>query len=153
MYNLIASLPQSSLLQIDQILVHQKIELLEGKNLWVVNFFFKNTIYLFLLEIICNQLSVNGCMIIKHFSSFSSAIIGFETNNQYEIKNSMGQQIYHAKEQNDCCTRNCCGALRSFELKITDNMDQEVIRLVRPFRCTSCCCPCCLQEVVTLTTV
>ncbi|XP_056602423.1 phospholipid scramblase 1 [Triplophysa dalaica] len=92
------------LTQIDQILVHQKIELLE-------------------------------------------AIIGFETNNQYEIKNSMGQQIYHAKELNDCCTRNFCGPLRNFELKITDNMDQEVIHLVRPFRCTSCCCPCCLQEM------
>ncbi|XP_035608903.1 phospholipid scramblase 2-like isoform X7 [Oncorhynchus keta] len=90
--------------QIDQLLVHQKVELLE-------------------------------------------VFIGFETNNQYEIKNSLGQKIYKAKEKNDCCTRNCCGALRSFDMKIKDNMDREVIRLIRPFRCASCWCPCCLQEL------
>ncbi|XP_070849152.1 phospholipid scramblase 2-like [Chaetodon trifascialis] len=92
------------LVQIDQILIHQKVELLE-------------------------------------------AFIGFETNNQYDIKNSLGQKIYKAKEKNDCCTRNCCGSLRSFDMKIKDNMDREVIRLIRPFRCASCCCPCCLQEM------
>uniref|UniRef100_A0A8C9SGT9 Phospholipid scramblase n=1 Tax=Scleropages formosus TaxID=113540 RepID=A0A8C9SGT9_SCLFO len=93
-----------ALLKIDQILIHQKIELLE-------------------------------------------AIIGFETNNQYEIKNVLGQTIFRAKENNDCCTRNCCGALRSFNIKLMDNMDCEVIQLVRPFRCNSCWCPCCLQEL------
>uniref|UniRef100_A0A3Q0S060 Phospholipid scramblase n=1 Tax=Amphilophus citrinellus TaxID=61819 RepID=A0A3Q0S060_AMPCI len=76
-----------------------------------------------------------------------SAIIGFETNNEYEIKNSMGQKIFKAKEKNDCCTRNCCGSLRSFDMKIKDNTDREVIRLIRPFRCVSCWCPCCLQEL------
>lgn len=92
------------LTQIDQILIHQKVELLE-------------------------------------------AFIGFETNNQYEIKNSLGQKIYKAKEKNDCCTRNCCGSLRSFDMKIKDTGDREVIRLIRPFRCVSCWCPCCLQEM------
>uniref|UniRef100_A0A8C6TXG9 Phospholipid scramblase n=1 Tax=Neogobius melanostomus TaxID=47308 RepID=A0A8C6TXG9_9GOBI len=90
---------------IDQILIHQKIELLEGKTMiWA-------------------------------------------TNNQYEIKNSLGQEIYKAKEKNDCCTRNCCGSLRKFDLKIKDNQDREVIHLIRPFRCMSCWCPCCLQEM------
>ncbi|KAF5895040.1 phospholipid scramblase 2-like, partial [Clarias magur] len=92
------------LAQIDQILIHQKVELLE-------------------------------------------AFIGFETNNQYEVKNSMGQKIYKAKEKNDCCTRNCCGSLRSFDMKIKDNMDREVIRMIRPYRCASCWFPCCLQEL------
>ncbi|CAL8376669.1 phospholipid scramblase 2 isoform X1 [Gadus morhua] len=92
------------LTQIDQVLIHQKIELLE-------------------------------------------ALFSFETNNQYEIKNSLGQKIYKAKEKNDCCTRNCCGSLRSFDMKIKDNNDREVIRLIRPFRCVSCWCPCCLQEL------
>ncbi|XP_066578610.1 phospholipid scramblase 2 [Amia ocellicauda] len=92
------------LAQIDQILIHQKVELLE-------------------------------------------VFIGFETNNQYEIKNSLGQKIYKAKEKNDCCTRNCCGSLRSFDMKIKDITDREVIRLVRPFRCATCWCPCCLQEM------
>uniref|UniRef100_A0A669CQI0 Phospholipid scramblase n=1 Tax=Oreochromis niloticus TaxID=8128 RepID=A0A669CQI0_ORENI len=75
------------------------------------------------------------------------AFIGFEKNRQYEIKNILGQKIYNAKEKSDCCTRNCCGSLRSFDMTIKDNMDREVIRLIRPFRCVSCCCPCCLQEM------
>ncbi|KAJ1080074.1 hypothetical protein NDU88_000295 [Pleurodeles waltl] len=92
------------LTQIDQILIHQKVELIE-------------------------------------------AFIGFETNNKYEIRNSMGQKIFYAKEENDCCTRNCCGSLRRFNMKITDNSGIEIIHLIRPFKCASCCCPCCLQEL------
>ncbi|XP_046905032.1 phospholipid scramblase 1-like isoform X2 [Hypomesus transpacificus] len=74
-------------------------------------------------------------------------ILGFETNNDYDIKNILGQQIYKAKETNDCCTRNCLGSIRSFDMMIKDNMGQEVIRLIRPLRCDSCLCPCCLQEL------
>ncbi|XP_075058017.1 phospholipid scramblase 1-like isoform X2 [Mixophyes fleayi] len=92
------------LCQIDQLLVHQQVELLE-------------------------------------------ALIGYETNNKYEIKNSMGQRVYFAAEQNDCCTRNCCGASRPFVLTIVDNSGREIIRLDRPFRCSSCCFPCCLQKL------
>nr|XP_044992435.1 phospholipid scramblase 1-like isoform X2 [Jaculus jaculus] len=92
------------LTQIDQILVHQQIELLE-------------------------------------------VLTGFETNNKYEIKNSLGQRIYFAVEDTDCCTRNCCGPLRPFTLRILDNLGQEVMTLERPLRCGSCCFPCCLQEI------
>ncbi|XP_074860399.1 phospholipid scramblase 1-like [Carettochelys insculpta] len=90
--------------QIDQILIHQQIELLE-------------------------------------------VLTSFETNNKYEIKNSLGQRVYFAAEENDCCTRNCCGAARPFVIRIVDNMGQEVITLQRPLRCSSCCFPCCLQEL------
>uniref|UniRef100_A0A452IEU5 Phospholipid scramblase n=1 Tax=Gopherus agassizii TaxID=38772 RepID=A0A452IEU5_9SAUR len=74
-------------------------------------------------------------------------LTGFETNNKYEIKNSLGQRVYFAAEENDCCTRNCCGPSRPFTMKIIDNMGQEVIALQRPLRCSACCCPCCLQEL------
>lgn len=90
--------------QIDQILIHQQVELLE-------------------------------------------VLIGFETNNKYEIKNILGQRIYFAVEDTDCCTRNCCGTNRPFTMRILDLMGREVITLQRPLRCTSCCCPCCLQEI------
>ncbi|XP_036207106.1 phospholipid scramblase 1 isoform X3 [Myotis myotis] len=90
--------------QIDQILIHQQVELLE-------------------------------------------VLTGFETNNKYEIKNSLGQRIYFAVEDTDCCTRNCCGANRPFTMRILDLMGREVVTLERPLRCTSCCCPCCLQEI------
>lgn len=68
---------------IDQLLVHQKVELLE-------------------------------------------AFVGFETNNKYTIKNSLGQKVYYAVEDNDCCTRNCCGPMRPFDMKIMDNYRNEV---------------------------
>ncbi|XP_051755369.1 phospholipid scramblase 1-like [Ctenopharyngodon idella] len=67
--------------------------------------------------------------------SFVEMLTGFETNNQYEIKNSIGQDIYHAKEKSDCFTRNICGSARGFQMRITDNTGQEVIRLHRPMRC------------------
>uniref|UniRef100_A0A7N4P3H7 Phospholipid scramblase n=1 Tax=Sarcophilus harrisii TaxID=9305 RepID=A0A7N4P3H7_SARHA len=92
------------LTQIDQLVIHQQVEILE-------------------------------------------ALIGFETNNKYEIKNSLGQRVYFAVEENDCCTRNCLGNLRPFVIKILDNSGREVINFERPFRCVSCCFPCCLQEL------
>ncbi|KAJ8357129.1 hypothetical protein SKAU_G00199230 [Synaphobranchus kaupii] len=92
------------LTQIDQLLVHQKVELAE-------------------------------------------VILGWETNNKYDIKNSVGQQVFHAAEDNDCLTRQCCGPMRPFVLHIHDNYGQEVITVTRPLKCGSCCCPCCLQEL------
>ncbi|KAL6039942.1 hypothetical protein STEG23_016888 [Scotinomys teguina] len=100
----LSKISQHIIIQIDQILVHQQIELLE-------------------------------------------VLTGFETNNKYEIKNSLGQRVYFAVEDTDCCTRNCCGAARPFTLRILDNLGQEVMTLERPLRCSSCCFPCCLQEV------
>lgn len=68
---------------IDQLLIHQKVEMLE-------------------------------------------ALIGFETNNKFTIKNSIGQKVYYAVEDTDCLTRNCCGPIRPFEIKILDNFKNQV---------------------------
>lgn len=84
-------------------------------------------------------------LFVKQKVELLEAFIGFETNNKYTIKNNMGQKVFWAVEDNDCCTRNCCGPARPFELQITDAHHQEVIHLSRPLRCDSCCCPCCLQ--------
>ncbi|XP_054167099.1 phospholipid scramblase 2-like [Oppia nitens] len=92
------------LTQIDQLLVHQKVELLE-------------------------------------------AFVGYESANKYSVKNSLGQKVYHAIEDNDCCTRNCCGNIRPFDMKILDNTQREVIHLYRPLRCDSCLFPCWLQKL------
>ncbi|KAL1271508.1 hypothetical protein QQF64_030524 [Cirrhinus molitorella] len=59
----------------------------------------------------------------------------FESDNQYEIKNSIGQEIYHAKEESDCFIRNIFGPARAFKMHIKDHMDQEVIQMHRPMRC------------------
>ncbi|CAG2101876.1 unnamed protein product [Medioppia subpectinata] len=90
------------LLQVDQLLVKQKIELLE-------------------------------------------TLTGFETNNQYDIQNNLGQNVFMASEDTDCCTRNCCGPNRAFDMRIVGPSRQEVIHLYRPLRCDTCCCFCCLQ--------
>ncbi|CAH1380547.1 unnamed protein product, partial [Tenebrio molitor] len=92
------------LTQINQLLVHQKVELLE-------------------------------------------AFTGIETKNKYNIKNSLGQQVYYAEEDTDCWTRNCCGSIRPLGMKIFDNFKNEVIHLYRPLACDNCCFPCCLQRM------
>ncbi|OWK05761.1 hypothetical protein Celaphus_00013015 [Cervus elaphus hippelaphus] len=79
-----------------------------------------------------------------------NVLTGFETRNKYEIKNSLGQRVYFASEDTDCCTRNCWGPSRPFTMRILDNLGREVITLERPLRCSCCCCPCCLQEVKSL---
>ena len=64
--------------------------------------------------------------------------IGVETKNKYKIMNSLGQvdcvlinsdewyflthfifkNVYKAKEDTDCCTRNMCGPARPFDMII-----------------------------------
>lgn len=73
------------------------------------------------------------------------ALTGFETCNKFTVKNSIGQKVYYAVEDTDCLTRNCCGPLRPFDMKILDNFKNEIIHLHRPLACDSCCFPCCLQ--------
>ena len=91
---------------------------------------------------------------IKQQVEVLEIVTGFETANKYLVFNSMGQQVYKAKEQSDCCTRNICGPIRPFDMDITDNSGNPVIHLERPLACTSCFFPCCLQSLeVSLTTV
>ncbi|XP_031319009.2 phospholipid scramblase 2 [Camelus dromedarius] len=77
----------------------------------------------------------------------TEVIIRIETNNKYEIKNSLGQRIYFAAEDTDCCTRYFCGAFRPFTMRILDLIGREVITLERPLRINWLCFPCCLQEI------
>lgn len=81
--------------------------------------------------------------VLEVFEIFS----GCEMDNKYILKNSMGQEFITAREDNDCCTRQCCGPLRPFEMGLYDNNGREVIHLSRPLACTSCCFPCCLQSM------
>ncbi|CAB1341235.1 unnamed protein product, partial [Coregonus sp. 'balchen'] len=77
----------------------------------------------------------------------NTALAGFESNNKYEVRNAMGQNVFYAVEENDCLSRQCCGPLRSFTIKVLDNFGQEVITVTRPLKCMSCFFPCCLQEL------
>nr|XP_033780399.1 phospholipid scramblase 2-like [Geotrypetes seraphini]XP_033780401.1 phospholipid scramblase 2-like [Geotrypetes seraphini] len=86
-------------------------------------------------------------ILIHQIVEMVEVLTGFETNNKYEIRNSMGQQIFFAQEDTDCCTRNCWGSLRPFNMQITDNAGREIIHVYRPLKCGSCCFPCCLQKM------
>lgn len=76
-----------------------------------------------------------------------AALVGFESNNKYEVRNSLGQNVFYAVEENDCLNRQCCGPMRPFTIHVLDNFGQEVITVTRPLKCMSCFFPCCLQEV------
>ncbi|XP_033096331.1 phospholipid scramblase 1-like [Anneissia japonica] len=67
---------------------------------------------------------------------------GWESKNRYEIKNTLGQQIYFAMEESSCLMRQCCKQGRGFTMHITDNNGQEVLRGIHPFRCCQGCCCC-----------
>lgn len=95
-------------------------------------------------------LSMIDQLLIKQQIELLEVLLGCETRNKYKIKNSMGQQVYFALEDTDCCTRNCLGPIRPFDMKITDNAEHEIIHLYRPCRCDSCCFPCCLQELAVM---
>ncbi|XP_064552325.1 phospholipid scramblase 2 isoform X1 [Drosophila montana] len=86
-------------------------------------------------------------LLVKQKVELLEAFTGFETNNKFSIKNALGQKVYYAVEDTDCCTRNMCGPARPFDMKIFDNFQQEVIHLNRPLACSACCFPCCLQTM------
>ncbi|ALC43799.1 scramb1, partial [Drosophila busckii] len=86
-------------------------------------------------------------LLVKQKVELLEAFTGFETNNKFSIKNALGQKVYYAVEDNDCCTRNCCGPARPFDMKVFDNYRTEVIHMYRPLACSACCFPCCLQSM------
>jgi len=81
-------------------------------------------------------------LIIKQQVELLEVLTGFETQNKYRILNNQGQQAYFAKEESECCERQCCGPSRGFKMHITDNNNQEVITIERPFKCCAGCCWC-----------
>uniref|UniRef100_A0A3B5LV69 Phospholipid scramblase n=1 Tax=Xiphophorus couchianus TaxID=32473 RepID=A0A3B5LV69_9TELE len=81
------------------------------------------------------------------YASIHTALVGFESNNKYEVRNAMGQNVFYAVEENDCLSRQCCGPLRPFNIHVLDNFGQEIISVTRPLKCMSCFFPCCLQEL------
>lgn len=48
-----------------------------------------------------------------------------------KVFNTVGQHMYDAKEDTDCCTRQCCGPSRPFDMTIKNLQGTEVIHLYR----------------------
>jgi hypothetical protein len=89
-------------------------------------------------------------ILIKQKKELLEIITDFETANKYKILNSMGQQIYYAKEQSGCLTRQFCGPMRGFSMKIEDNFNNEVITMERAeCRCATPWGPACIASLCT----
>uniref|UniRef100_A0A4W3H987 Phospholipid scramblase n=1 Tax=Callorhinchus milii TaxID=7868 RepID=A0A4W3H987_CALMI len=102
---------------------------------------------LLLLLLLPNPSPIPSVYASLPISAHEIRALGFETQNKYEVKNSLGQRIYFAVEESDFCNRMCCGANRAFTIKILDNVGQPIIQFTRPLACGFCCCPCCLNTM------
>lgn len=115
---------------VDQLFVKQKVEGLEG---------------IFKLQLKLKYSLVTDSTYKIKINLFS-VLTGFETRNRFTVKNKQGEKVYFAIEDSDCCSRNCCGACRAFDMKILDNFENEVIHLELTFQSESVgCCACCLR--------
>jgi len=88
-------------------------------------------------------------ILVKQKVELLEVFTGFETKNKYIVLNSMAQQVYYIEEDTDCCTRQCYGNARPFDMKVLDNTNREVMHFYRPYKCgpCSCCGGCCQQEI------
>ncbi|XP_076758732.1 phospholipid scramblase 2 isoform X2 [Xylocopa sonorina] len=75
------------------------------------------------------------------------AFTGWETKNKYVALNIRGETVFYIAEESGCCARFCMGSSRSCKFYVYDINQREVLRMVRPYRFNSCCCPCYLQEL------
>ncbi|XP_037085554.1 phospholipid scramblase 1-like [Pollicipes pollicipes] len=80
-------------------------------------------------------------LLVQQRVELLEALTGFETANKYTITDRLGQQLYVAVEDSECCARYCCGPGRPFDIRVTDVTRREVLRLERPLRCQGCLCP------------
>ncbi|XP_011196184.1 phospholipid scramblase 1 [Zeugodacus cucurbitae] len=81
-------------------------------------------------------------LLVEQKVEFLEALTGFEGNNKFVIKNSLGQNIYYAVEDTDWCTRNTSGSNRPFDMKVFDNSRNEIIHMYRSLSCSVCCFTC-----------
>ena len=76
---------------------------------------------------------------VKQMVTMLEAFTGWEQNNKYVVSNAASQQVFYAAESTDTCMRICCGAQRSFEMHILDNLGQKVMIMRREFKCGAGC--------------
>lgn len=81
-------------------------------------------------------------IIVKQKIEILELLTGCEMQNKYDVLNSVGQQCYYAEEESEFCNRICCGPMREYVMHITDNTQQEVMRISHDFVCCVGCCWC-----------
>ncbi|KAH8286123.1 hypothetical protein KR054_003037, partial [Drosophila jambulina] len=87
-------------------------------------------------------------LLVKQKVELIEAFTGLEGNNRYSVKNALGQKVFLAVENTSCCTRNCCGSDRPFNMKVYEaHSKEEVLQLQRPAACSCCLFCCCLDRI------
>jgi len=77
---------------------------------------------------------------IKQKLQTCEILTGCEQENRFQVAGPGGDIIYWAKEQSHFCSRFLCGNIRKFDLVVSDQTTNEVMRLFRPLTCQGCCC-------------
>jgi len=79
-------------------------------------------------------------LLIKQKLQTCEILTGCEQENRFNVTGAEGDILYWAKENSGCCDRFLCGNIRSFDMSITDQTTNEVMRFFRPLTCQGCCC-------------
>ncbi|XP_052774739.1 phospholipid scramblase 1-like [Mya arenaria] len=90
-------------------------------------------------------------LFIKQKIEMLEVLTGFETRNRYAVLNKEMQQVFFVQEESSLCERCFCPMNRGFNLHMTDNNTQEIVRMSRDFKCCMGCCWCgggCCQMVI-----
>lgn len=81
---------------------------------------------------------------VKQKVELLEAIVGFETENKYTVKDQSGNKIFYVIEESNVCGRLCLGKNRPFVLRVKDLRGLDVLVFERGYDCTCCCglfCP------------
>ncbi|XP_059082980.1 phospholipid scramblase 1-like isoform X2 [Tigriopus californicus] len=97
------------------------------------------------------QLANSDKIVVQQLAGITEACCfccDYEDENEFEIYDNFGAVILKAVEHSNCLTRQCCEQLRGFSMDIRDRQGNEIVRVVRPFRCNNIfCCPCFNQNM------
>jgi len=96
------------------------------------------------------ELAKTDRILVQQLAEYAEASCscGYEGENQFEVTDRFGHQIFLAEEDSACCFRQCCESLRGFEMALTDRQGKSSITISRPLRCDNCCiCPCLTQAM------
>merc|ERR1711915_1095612 len=81
-----------------------------------------------------DQLNSLDRILVQQKMELCEVITGWEQKNKYQICSSNGEEIFFMREENSCCTRQCCGPNRPFNFHVTDPAGLEVLHFKRFFQ-------------------
>lgn len=77
---------------------------------------------------------------VKQKVELLEALVGWETENKYTVKDNAGNKVFYVGEETDCLMRQFGGKHRSFNLLVKDSRGHNVLNYERPCDCSFMCC-------------